>query len=112
MKTSFTLGYSPYDGPNDGVSHFNQLFDHSKNLSKHPVSEVDAIVLWGGTDIHPDFYNRSVHQRNHCPQAPSQRDWFEWELMREAVAQHKPIIGVCRGAQFICAFAGGILIQD
>lgn len=117
MKTSFTLGYSPYDAPTgfkgiEGIFPFDQVFDHGKDLSKHPLSECDALVLWGGTDIHTDFYNRSVHRRNNCPVMPSQRDWFEWELMREARSLGLPIIGVCRGAQFICAFAGGILVQD
>jgi putative glutamine amidotransferase len=40
------------------------------------------------------------------------RDEFEWHFMQQAVKVGCPIIGVCRGAQMLCALAGGYLIQD
>jgi Peptidase C26 len=36
----------------------------------------------------------------------------EWELMREAYTRSIPILSVCRGAQFVCVFSGGKLVQD
>jgi gamma-glutamyl-gamma-aminobutyrate hydrolase PuuD len=36
---------------------------------------------------------------------------WEWKAMKYCKANNIPIIGVCRGAQFMCAFAGGSLIQ-
>jgi gamma-glutamyl-gamma-aminobutyrate hydrolase PuuD len=42
----------------------------------------------------------------------SARDIVEWSIMKQAVKQGVPIIGVCRGAQILCALAGGFLIQD
>jgi putative glutamine amidotransferase len=39
------------------------------------------------------------------------RDRIEWALMQQAKALQIPIIGVCRGAQMLCALEGGILAQ-
>jgi putative glutamine amidotransferase len=39
-------------------------------------------------------------------------DYFEIELAKEAVSQHKPIFGICRGMQLINVALGGTVIQD
>lgn len=109
------MGYSPFNNPisPSPIFPFNDLFDGAANLMfLDSLNNVDAIVLWGGTDISSKLYNQPKHIKNSGPTFPSDRDLFEWQLMREAVEKKKPIIGVCRGAQIICAFAGGKLVQD
>lgn len=72
----------------------------------------DVLLVWGGADIHPSLYNKT-----HSPQSgawgprPSHRDMIEWNLMLRAKELKIPIIGVCRGAQMLCALAGGYLMQ-
>lgn len=108
-----TIGYSPFGEPPDGVGPFKKLFSKNLNLLNEPnIDKVDAVLLWGGADISPCLYAEApLISRNSGPKDPTRRDLFELELCRQATAQGKPIIGVCRGAQFICAFAGGKLIQ-
>jgi len=72
---------------------------------------VDAVVFWGGTDIHPDLYNHSVSRRSQAGQVPSMRDVFEWNAMKYCKMMGIPMIGVCRGAQMLCCAAGGYLVQ-
>jgi putative glutamine amidotransferase len=110
MKLS--LGYTTLGG-NGGISPFNSLFDTPVNLiGKESLKGIDAVVLWGGTDIHPSFYNQKPHPKNQQGELePQTRDIFEWHLMREAKERGLFIIGVCRGAQFLCTFAGGSLYQ-
>lgn len=70
----------------------------------------DALVVWGGADIHPSLYN-DVNTHSGVGTAPSPRDNMEWELMKQAVHNKIPIIGICRGGQMLCALAGGKLYQ-
>jgi putative glutamine amidotransferase len=90
------------------------LFDATACVS-YP-NEMDtkdsALVVWGGSDISPALYNKGVATRTDATNKPSKRDMFEWWLMVDAREKGIPIIGVCRGAQMLCALAGGFLIQD
>lgn len=72
---------------------------------------VDVLVVWGGEDISPALYNHPVHGMTGARGVPSERDRIEWNLMKRAVELDIPIIGVCRGAQMLCALAGGALYQ-
>lgn len=104
------LGYSPW-GNTDSIYPFDALFDEKVDAEKHGFDNIDALVLWGGTDIHPSFYGQAHNKFNGAPSLPSTRDLWEWRAMKYCKAHNIPIIGVCRGAQFLCAFAGGALFQ-
>lgn len=71
----------------------------------------DALVVWGGEDISPSLYKSTNNSRTWAPPRPSRRDAVEWALMNKAVELGIPIIGVCRGAQMLCALSGGTLYQ-
>lgn len=75
------------------------------------LDDADALVVWGGEDISPSLYNQAVHPYTSAGAAPSRRDRIEWGLMHAAKERGIPIIGICRGAQMLCAFAGGTLYQ-
>jgi GMP synthase-like glutamine amidotransferase len=108
------VGYSPFDTPHHNpIYPFNELYDKSYNLiqaTEETIKKCDLILLWGGDDISPVFYDE-LRITNGGPSKPSERDLFEWELIRQATAFGIPIVGVCRGAQMLCAYAGGKLIQ-
>ncbi len=72
----------------------------------------DVLVVWGGADISPSLYSKAVGKRTGAGVELSKRDAYEWALMQRASKLGIPIIGVCRGAQMLCALAGGFLIQD
>ena len=70
---------------------------------------VQLVVFTGGQDVSPGYYGEKPH---HTTCSSIRRDIrekivFEWAL------EHKlPIAGICRGAQFLCAMAGGKLVQN
>jgi len=111
-----TLAYSPFGTNSTSIFPFDAVYEESFNVvEKGSLVGADALVLWGGTDIHPIFYHQPYHpitQRSGAGDQPSLRDITEWHLMKEAKRLGIPIIGICRGAQFLCVFAGGSLIQD
>lgn len=76
------------------------------------MTDPGVLVVWGGGDISPSLYNKEVSTKTQATYRPSKRDSMEWELMKGAVEKGMDIIGICRGAQMLCALAGGHLIQD
>lgn len=118
VKRKFTLGYIGVGNGSknaDEIYPFNSVFGANKTLVYDGVTDdVDAVVIWGGIDIHPSIYNQEPHPKNQTKgqATPNNRDIIEWHIMREAYAKRKMIIGVCRGAQMLCCFAGGSLYQD
>jgi hypothetical protein len=101
-------------GDNRGYP-FANCFDEIhliKSVEDFTARKVDAIVFWGGTDISPTFYGEKPNTFNEAKVIPSRRDLLEWTLMKYCVGSKIPMIGVCRGAQMLCVFAGGKLAQD
>lgn len=65
-------------------------------------------MLTGGADILPEHYGEEpILGTYHNPN----RDKYEVEYYNIAVKRGIPIIGICRGAQLLCALAGGKLVQ-
>lgn len=103
------------EGPHTPGFPFNALFPGEvRQLSpgKMNLVDVEAVVLWGGTDISPALYGEKANKFCEVGDYPSRRDIFEWDVMRECKRLGIPLIGVCRGAQIMCAFDGGKLAQD
>jgi putative glutamine amidotransferase len=71
---------------------------------------VDGLFLPGGADIDPASYGRGPHPL--CDRTDPERDRVELAMARWAIAEGKPVLGVCRGMQLINVAAGGTLYQD
>jgi putative glutamine amidotransferase len=71
--------------------------------------QLDAVFLTGGVDVCPENYGEQRHDK--CDRADPARDWVEIRLIRWALADRKPILGVCRGIQVINVACGGSLYQ-
>lgn len=73
------------------------------------VAGIDGIVIGGGDDISPDLYGGEIVASARLDPA---RDALERRLVTEAMAQGKPVLGICRGSQMINVALGGSLDQD
>ena len=74
-------------------------------------SDASALVIWGGEDIATGLYNQSPAPQTDAGINMSKRDFLEVNLANMAITMGMPIIGICRGAQMMCALSGGSLIQ-
>lgn len=74
------------------------------------VNELDGLVLQGGADVSPVTYGETPLQE--AWGGDRARDLYELELLRNFVAQKKPVLGICRGCQLINVAFGGTLYQD
>lgn len=70
----------------------------------------DAIVIPGGSDVSPSHYGAMPHpaMEPHDPE----RDLVELYLAKRALADKKPLLGICRGMHIINVARGGTLIPD
>ena len=109
-KTPRVIGYSPWGHISGNITPFESVFTHKKDITQG-IEGIDCLLLWGGTDIHPSYYKQSHSRQSYAPAEPTERDRVEWKAMLYCKAHDIPIIGVCRGAQYLCAFAGGSLVQ-
>ena len=74
------------------------------------VEICDGFLFTGGQDVAPQLYGESLKPT--CGELCPARDTLEQELLRRALKQDKPILGICRGLQFLNAALGGTLYQD
>lgn len=72
-----------------------------------------GLVLSGGIDIDPCFYQPSLTVYPNCPDKWNpERDAFEMALFREALQKKLPVLGICRGLQLVNVALGGTLVPD
>lgn len=93
---------------------FDQRYDESLLVTPEDIrngAEIDALVIWGGEDISPSLYGSRASRWTHATDVLSNRDRLERDACSAAIDRGIPLIGVCRGAQLVCALAGGKLVQ-
>lgn len=70
----------------------------------------DGFLFTGGQDVDPQLYGEAM--KPFCGELCPARDAMEQELLRRALEQDKPVLGIYRGLQFLNAALGGTLYQD
>lgn len=70
----------------------------------------DGLLLTGGQDVSPALYGAKTQE--YCGVICPQRDAMETDLLRRALKKDLPVLGICRGLQFLNAALGGTLFQD
>lgn len=70
----------------------------------------DGFLFTGGQDVSPELY--SEPPLDGLVECFSPRDEMEHIMLRYAIKENKPLLGICRGIQFINADLGGSLYQD
>ncbi len=74
------------------------------------VNRLDGIILIGGADIHPSYYNEEPIEQ--LGEVDSIRDIYDIALIHLAARRNLPMLGICRGEQLINVAFGGTLYQD
>jgi len=87
-----------------------QLPDLKAEDAVQVVQGIDGLLLTGGWDVAPLLYGEQPHKN--VTRTCRNNDLVEMALLREAIAQGKPVLGICRGIQVINVCLGGTLYQD
>jgi len=81
--------------------------------NKGIIEDCDGVVISGGIDVHPGYYNSNNFVYPNMPQHfYEKRDAFEKSVFVHAQKRKIPVLGVCRGMQLINCILGGSLQQD
>jgi gamma-glutamyl-gamma-aminobutyrate hydrolase PuuD len=75
--------------------------------AEETLDAVDGLIFSGGSDLDPELYGEEAHAET--VGVVRERDDFELELMRAALARDLPVLAICRGSQVLnVALGGGI----
>lgn len=74
------------------------------------LARVDGLLIPGGGDIEPGQYHGQHHATMYG--IDPDRDRVELYLVRQAAAQQKPMLAICRGLQITNVALGGTLWED
>ncbi len=89
---------------------FAEMLVRTGCMKARSLEEADLIIFGGGADVDPSYYGEtSVHRTTHSNEA---RDAADVALYYEAYCMGIPMVGICRGAQFLHVMNGGKLYQD
>jgi gamma-glutamyl-gamma-aminobutyrate hydrolase PuuD len=73
------------------------------------IATVDAVVLPGGTSIHPQFFGEFINSNENADyyEKDSRRSLMEFFLINECDKKGIPLLCVCRGHQSLNIYYGG-----
>ncbi len=83
--------------------------EEEDNLDRY-AELADGCLFTGGYDISPELYGEQI--RYNTVYCTPERDRHEEALYKKWMATGKPVLGICRGLQFINVMEGGSLHQD
>lgn len=78
----------------------------------HELTQCHALVLSGGVDVHPSFYEKSKGYAHAPDRFNKKRDRFEATAFLQSQEMKIPVLAVCRGMQLVNVLLGGSLKQD
>lgn len=101
-------------------TYVQQLASHDIELVLLPPIVSDEVIdrayqscsglfLIGGRDINPKQYGADKHDATE--ESDDRQDEVELKLTRQAIADKKPFLGICRGSQILAVALGGTLHQ-
>lgn len=87
-----------------GVNYINWMNGVRVNF----LNEADLVLFTGGEDVDPSMYDAPRHPFTRSNLARDRREIMDYWAAKQL---GKKLIGICRGAQFLCVMAGGDLVQ-
>ena len=86
-----------------------RMFESEGHTCVNSVAKADLVCFTGGEDVSPFLYG----EKNHPTTGNNpRRDFFEMSIFGMALNTGKPMVGICRGGQFLNVMCGGGLWQD
>ena len=96
-------------GPPEDTKGFSQLFVRAECTGTDNIEDADLVVFSGGPDVNPAYYGEEPVS-SFC--GNDERDYADIVKYLECYEQGIPMLGICRGAQFLAVMNDGKLAQD
>lgn len=81
-----------------------------KGEAEEALDSIDALIMTGGEDIDPSYYNEEPNAN--LEEVNSPRDKSDYILLTAALEREIPLLAICRGHQMLNVVCGGTLYQD
>jgi anthranilate/para-aminobenzoate synthase component II len=88
---------------------YRQLFLRAGWNVVSDIEKANLICFTGGADVSPYLYGEPPHNTTHNDAV---RDRKEESVFRWALARKIPMVGICRGGQFLNVMSGGKMYQN
>lgn len=88
---------------------FAEWLVRSRCTKSDSVDNADIVIFTGGADVDPALYGETKHR---LTRPNPRRDALEMEIFYHCRENGIPMLGICRGAQFLHVMNGGKLFQD
>lgn len=75
------------------------------------LEKCHGLIIAGGADVYPEWYGQ-IEDTIKCGAFDRYRDTLEIQLIKKAIKNKIPLIGICRGEQILNVSLGGSLIVD
>jgi Predicted glutamine amidotransferases len=85
-------------------------FTEDKQELDQLINMCDGFLFTGGHDASPELYNENP--LDGLVSCCMKRDKMESYILKKTIQINKPVLGICRGIQFINAALGGTLYQN
>lgn len=87
---------------------YERMFKQAGYALAHSMQEADLLCFTGGADVSPGLYG----EENVGSYCSPERDKYEEQVFDWAYAHDVPMVGICRGGQFLNVMNGGKMWQD
>lgn len=87
---------------------YERMFKQAGYALATSMQEADLLCFTGGADVSPEMYG----EENVGSYCSPERDKYEEQVFDWAYANDVPMVGICRGGQFLNVMNGGKMWQD
>ena len=87
---------------------YERMFKQAGFALAPSMQEADLLCFTGGADVSPELYGED-NVGSYCS---PERDKYEEQVFDWAYAHDVPMVGICRGGQFLNVMNGGKMWQD
>lgn len=92
----------------DGNHQYDELFRSMGHSLVSTIDFAEMLCFTGGSDVSPEIYGDKAHPYTGYDR---NRDQYEFNLFNRAVELGIPMVGICRGGQFLNVMNGGRMYQ-
>jgi GMP synthase-like glutamine amidotransferase len=93
----------------DGSGAYERLFLSLGYHVTRDINEAGLVCFTGGEDVTPAIYGDKAHPSTFFS---VYRDAKETNIFNQCIDNGVPMVGICRGAQFLNVMSGGRMYQD
>lgn len=101
--------HCPLSSPQSEARGFAEMFARASCKKATSPDKADLVVFVGGQDVDPALYGEKPHHRSNFS---VQRDTDDINMYLYCLTRGIPMVGICRGAQFLNVMNGGKNYQD